>query len=78
MKLFYRSVLFWGAAAWFALNGAIGGLFFAGVIDRDILVLISLAYGVCDMVCILFFCPFQTWILKNRCCRKPCKARKLK
>ena len=20
------------------------------------------------MICILFFCPFQTWILKNRCC----------
>ena len=59
---------FVAAAAWFALNGAIGGLYFAGVIDRDILVLISLAYGVCDMICILFFCPFQTWILKNRCC----------
>ena len=39
---------FGAAAAWFALNGAIGGLYFAGVIDRDILVLISLAYGVCD------------------------------
>ena len=59
---------FGAAAAWFALNGAIGGLYFAGAIDRDILVLISLAYGVCDMICILFFCPFQTWILKNRCC----------
>ena len=59
---------FCAAAAWFALNGAIGGLYFAGVIDRDILILISFAYGVCDMICILFFCPFQTWILKNRCC----------
>ena len=35
---------------------------------RFFLELISLAYGVCDMICILFFCPFQTWILKNRCC----------
>ncbi|MBQ9750293.1 MAG: hypothetical protein IJV87_06925, partial [Clostridia bacterium] len=26
------------------------------------------AYGVCDMICILFFCPFQTWFMKNRCC----------
>ena len=33
---------FGAAAAWFALNGAIGGLYFAGAIDRDILVLISL------------------------------------
>jgi hypothetical protein len=20
------------------------------------------------MICILFFCPFQTWFLKNKCC----------
>ena len=26
------------------------------------------AYAVCDMICILFFCPFQTWFLKNKCC----------
>ena len=56
------------AAAWLALNGAIGALYFAGIIDKGILMLISLAYSVCDMICILFFCPFQTWFMKNRCC----------
>ena len=56
------------ALAWFALNGAIGVLYYLGLIDQGILVLISLAYGVCDMICILFFCPFQTWFMKNRCC----------
>ena len=55
-------------AAWAALNSCIGALYFAKVIDRDVLVLVSLAYGVCDMICILFFCPFQEWFLKNRCC----------
>ena len=59
---------FVAAASWLALNGVIGVLYFTDLIDRDILVLISLAYGVCDMICILFFCPFQTWMLKNRCC----------
>lgn len=54
--------------AWLTLNGAVGILYYTGVIDQRILVLISLAYGVCDMICILFFCPFQTWIMKNRCC----------
>ena len=54
--------------AWIALNGAIGGLYFAGIIDAGILMLISLAYSVCDMICILFFCPFQTWFMKNKCC----------
>ncbi|MBE6989282.1 MAG: hypothetical protein E7426_00865 [Ruminococcaceae bacterium] len=56
------------AASWLALNGTIGALYFLHVIDRSILILVSLAYSVCDMVCILFFCPFQTWFLKNKCC----------
>jgi len=54
--------------AWIALNGAIGVLYFTHLIDGGILILISLAYGICDMICILFFCPFQTWFMKNRCC----------
>jgi len=54
--------------SWVILNGIIGILYFTELIDKGILILISLAYGVCDMICILFFCPFQTWIMKNRCC----------
>ncbi|MBR6789395.1 MAG: hypothetical protein IKM31_00850 [Oscillospiraceae bacterium] len=53
---------------WIALNGAIAGLYFGGIIDKGILLLISLFYSVCDLICILFFCPFQTWFMKNRCC----------
>jgi len=56
------------AAAWIALNGLIGVLYFLHLIDAGILLLISLAYSVCDMICILFFCPFQTWFMKNKCC----------
>ena len=55
-------------ASWVALNGAIGALYYLGIIDAGILVLIALAYSVCDMICILFFCPFQTWMMKNKCC----------
>ncbi len=54
--------------AWLGLNGAIAALYFTHIIDTGILILISLAYSVCDMICILFFCPFQTWFLKNKCC----------
>jgi hypothetical protein len=39
-----------------------------GIFDEGIMLLLSSAYSVCDMVCILFFCPFQTWFLKNKCC----------
>lgn len=56
------------AGAWILLNGIIGALYFLGIFDEGILILISLAYSVCDMICILYFCPFQTWFLKNKCC----------
>ena len=56
------------ALVWLMLNGIFGALYFTDIIDEGVLILVSLFYGVCDMICILFFCPFQTWIMKNRCC----------
>lgn len=56
------------ALVWVILNAIIGALYMTHVIDQGILMLICLLYGICDMICILFFCPFQTWFLKNRCC----------
>ena len=56
------------AIAWLALNAVIGILYFLQVFDRGILILIALGFSVCDIICILFFCPFQTWFMKNRCC----------
>ena len=53
---------------WIGFNAAIGALHMMEVIDDNIMLLISCAYSVCDMICILFFCPFQTWLLKNKCC----------
>ena len=53
---------------WLSLNGAIAALYYTGIIDEGILVLIFLFYSVSDMICILFFCPFQTWFMKNKCC----------
>lgn len=55
-------------SAWVALNAIIGVLYYTHIIDEVILLLICLVYSVCDIVCILFFCPFQTWIMKNKCC----------
>jgi len=56
------------ALAWLALNGLIGAAHLMGWIDKGAMLLISLFYGVCDMICILFFCPFQTWFMRNKCC----------
>ncbi len=54
--------------SWILLNTVIAILYFSGFIDKGILILISLFYSVADMICILFFCPFQTWFMKNKCC----------
>jgi hypothetical protein len=53
---------------WICFNGIFGVLYMLGIFDEGIMLLLSSAYSVCDMVCILFFCPFQTWFLKNKCC----------
>lgn len=56
------------ALGWCALNGIFGVLHLCGVIDYGIMFLLCLAYSLCDIICILFFCPFQTWFMKNKCC----------
>lgn len=53
---------------WTLFNAVFGVLYFLNIIDQGILMLISLFYSVSDMICILFFCPFQTWMMHNRCC----------
>lgn len=53
---------------WIAFNAVFGALHMAGILDDGIMLLLCCAYSVCDMICILFFCPFQTWFLKNKCC----------
>ena len=56
------------AAAWVGLNAPFAVLYYTGVIGEGVLILLSLFYSVADMICILFFCPFQTWFMKNKCC----------
>ena len=56
------------ALIWIVFNGLFGALHMAGVLDDGIMILLCCAYSVCDVICILFFCPFQSWFLKNKCC----------
>jgi hypothetical protein len=53
---------------WVVFNGLFGALHMAGILDDGIMILLCSAYSICDIVCILFFCPFQTWFMKNKCC----------
>ena len=54
--------------AWLVLNLLIGALYFKGVIDQGILILVSMFYFLSDMICVLIYCPFQDLFMKNRCC----------
>ncbi|MCC8122905.1 MAG: hypothetical protein LIO58_05145 [Oscillospiraceae bacterium] len=64
----HRGVLL-SAAAWIIFNVAV--LLVAhstGLLSPATALLLVLLYAVCDVVCILFFCPFQLLFLRNRCC----------
>ena len=56
------------ALIWILFNGMFGAMHMLGWLDDGIMFLLCLVYSVCDVICILFFCPFQTWFLKNKCC----------
>lgn len=56
------------ALIWIIFNGIFGCLHMTGILDDGFMLVLCSAYSVCDMICILFFCPFQSWILKNKCC----------
>jgi len=54
-------------ALWILLIAGIGTLYFGGVLGRIGLFMISVLFYVCDLICVLIWCPFRL-LLKNRCC----------
>lgn len=61
-KAAYKIFLLWGL-----LLLALGFLYYTKVISAEHLFLISVVFYVCDLICVLIWCPFRL-ILKNRCC----------
>lgn len=52
---------------WILLLAVIGILYFSGVIGKSALFIISVTFYVCDLICVLIWCPFRL-IMKNKCC----------
>lgn len=52
---------------WVALLVVLGVLHHRGVLSDSALFLISTAFYVCDLICVLIWCPFRL-MMKNRCC----------
>lgn len=53
---------------WLIGNAVIGLLYFLKIIGKPELLLIVGFYFISDYICILIFCPFQTFGQKDRCC----------
>lgn len=53
---------------WLVFNAIFGLLYVQKIIDEADLLMLTVFYFLSDYICILFFCPFQTFIMKNKCC----------
>ena len=61
-KSAYKVFLIWCAGL-----AVIGGLYYCGILGRSELFLISAAFYVCDLICVLIWCPFRL-LMRTRCC----------
>ncbi len=52
---------------WCLLIAAIGVLYRVGILGKIGLFMITVVFYVCDLICVLIWCPFRL-IMKNRCC----------
>ena len=53
---------------WLCGNAVVGALYLLDILKSSDLLMLSVFYFLCDYICILFFCPFQKVLMKNKCC----------
>ena len=58
---------FWVLLVWTAVIAALGALHAAGVLSDMHLFLFTVFFYVCDLICVLIWCPFRL-LMRNRCC----------
>ena len=61
-KAAYKVFIIWGIV----IIG-IGALYYTSIINKMWLFIISIFFYVCDLVCVLVWCPFRL-LMKNKCC----------
>ncbi len=54
-------------AIWIAVTVFTSILYLCGIIDTGIMVLTATFFYVCDLICVLIWCPFRL-IMHNKCC----------
>ncbi len=53
---------------WILAHAVIWMLYFLKYIAEKELILLVVFYHLADMICVLYWCPFRTFFMKNRCC----------
>ena len=53
---------------WLLFNSVFAILYLFEVITEAEMLLLTFFYFLCDLICMLIYCPFQSIIMKNRCC----------
>lgn len=52
---------------WAALNAILALLYFYGIIGRTALFMATVVFYVCDLICVLIWCPFRL-MMRTKCC----------
>lgn len=61
-KSAYKVFIIWGIVII-----SLGVLYYKAIIDKVWLFMISVFFYVCDLICVLIWCPFRL-LMKNKCC----------
>ena len=56
------------AVVWAVPNLLFAWLYIRGIIGVPEMLLLTVFYYLCDVICIVFYCPFQKLFMKNKCC----------
>ncbi len=56
------------AITWIIFISIIDTLYLTKIIPFQILVIISTTFYVCDIICVVAWCPFKTFFMHNKCC----------
>ena len=56
------------AIFWIILITFISTLYLTHLISYQVVILISVAFYVCDIICVVGWCPFKTFFMHNKCC----------
>lgn len=56
------------AGVWAIPNLLFAWLYYRGIFGVPEMLLLTVFYYLCDVICIVFYCPFQALFMKNKCC----------